>query len=72
MKINSELRILLALFCVIVIFTKPAHAYIDPGSGSMMLQLLLGFAAIVIGLVWHKLKLFFGRLFGKNKISKGE
>jgi hypothetical protein len=72
MKVNSELRIILAVFCVIVIFTKPAHAYIDPGSGSMILQLLLGAAAIVIGLVWHKLKIFFGRLFGKQKISKGE
>lgn len=38
----------------------PAQAYLDPGSGSMFLQLLLGgFAglAVLIKMYWHKLKL---------------
>ena len=39
--------------------SSPAYAYLDPGTGSMLLQLLLGgFAgALVIGkLYWHRLK----------------
>jgi hypothetical protein len=42
----------------------PAQAYLDPGSGSMLLQLLLGgFAAVgVIGkLYWNRVASFFGR-----------
>lgn len=41
-----------------------AFAYMDPGSGSMMLQLLLGGvggAAVVLRLYWHRLRAFFGR-----------
>ena len=37
----------------------PAHAYLDPASGSLVLQLVLGgFAglALLIKLYWHKLK----------------
>ena len=40
----------------------PALAYLDPGSGSMLLQVLLGgFAAVgVIGkLYWHRVTSFF-------------
>ncbi len=42
----------------------PAHAYLDPGTGSMLLQLLLGGVAgvLVVGkLYWHQMKAFFGR-----------
>ncbi len=42
----------------------PAHAYLDPGTGSMMLQVLLGGIAggLVIGrLYWQKIKSFFSR-----------
>ena len=37
----------------------PAHAYLDPGTGGMLLQLLLGgFAAalVVLRLYWHSFK----------------
>jgi hypothetical protein len=39
----------------------PAYAYLDPGTGSMMLQLLIGGIAgalVVIKLYWYKLKGF--------------
>ncbi len=37
----------------------PAHAYLDPGTGSMMLQLLLGGIAgalMVLRLYWYRIK----------------
>lgn len=43
--------------------TSPAYAYLDPGTGSMILQLLLGglAGALVIGnLYWQRLKSLFG------------
>ncbi len=43
---------------LLMIFTGPAHAYLDPGSGSYMLQLsLAGVLAIVFSL-----KLFWQRM----------
>jgi hypothetical protein len=45
------------------IFTHSAYAYLDPGTGSMILQVLLGGIAglaLVGRLYWHKLLLFFG------------
>ncbi|MFZ5876950.1 MAG: hypothetical protein ACOYXU_11155 [Nitrospirota bacterium] len=40
-----------------------ASAYLDPGSGSMLLQLLLGGVAglaVVVKLFWRRLLAFFG------------
>jgi hypothetical protein len=42
--------------------TLPAHAYLDPASGSMFLQLLLGGiagAALFFKLMWHRIRDFF-------------
>ena len=55
------MRMLLAVAPVVVLlllFEQPAHAYLDPGSGSMLLQVLLGgFAAVgvIARLYWHRL-----------------
>jgi hypothetical protein len=49
------------LFCV-----GPAWAYLDPGTGSMMLQLLLGgiAGAMVVGkLYWHRFREFVSSRF---------
>ena len=40
-----------------------AYAYLDPGTGSMMLQVILGGVAAVgvaVKLYWHKLRVAFG------------
>jgi hypothetical protein len=59
----------LTLILVVVILsgsftvTAPAYAYLDPGTGSMLLQLLLGgvAGALVIGkLYWARIKSIFG------------
>ena len=45
------------------VFPRVAHAYLDPGSGSMLLQIVLGGAAglaVLIKLYWQRLLLVFG------------
>ena len=47
---------------LLLIFTD-AVAYLDPGTGSMLLQVILGGIAAVgvaIKLYWHKLRVAFG------------
>ena len=53
----------------------PAHAYIDPGIGSLILQgIVFGFAAIVTGFVFakEKIKNFFIKFFKKNKKNNND
>lgn len=56
---SGFLSVLVLLLCL----ATPAHAYLDPASGSMILQVLLGGiagAAVLIRLYWHKLLDVFG------------
>jgi hypothetical protein len=52
-------------FAFVLLFTtaEPAFAYLDPGTGSMLLQVILGgFAAVgvAIKLFWHKIRVALG------------
>ncbi len=62
--------IILSIFSFFV-FPKSAYAYLDPGSGSMILQLLLAGLAgafVVLKLFWHRVL----ALFGISKEKKGD
>jgi hypothetical protein len=57
--------ITIVILCLIFIFMAPApsFAYLDPGSGSMILQLILGGVAglvVVFKLYWGRLLSFLG------------
>lgn len=44
--------------------TTPAHAYLDPGMGSLLLQTVIGGIAglaLVLKIYWHRIKRFFFR-----------
>ena len=62
----------LALFAAIaaVVIPADAHAYIDPGTGSVIIQAVIG-AVVAVGFFlktnWIRVKTFFKKLFGKNK-----
>ena len=52
----------LSLFCIAV--SSSAYGYIDPGTGSLIIQSLIGAIAaiaVTLKLYWHRLKLFFSR-----------
>ena len=48
---------------LLLVLTIDAHAYLDPGTGSLILQVILGGiagAAVAIKLFWHRILAFFG------------
>ncbi len=68
MKIRTIMTVVIGIG-----FTGSAHAYLDPGSGSMLLQVILGGIAAVgvaLKLGWHKIVIFFGG--GKSKGTASE
>ena len=51
----------------------PAYAYLDPGSGSRILQAILGFIAATVATMsfyWNKVKLFLRKFFKKENKDK--
>ena len=62
---NRIYMALLAMPAVLLLSTQHAYAYLDPGTGSMLLQGLIGGIAgglFAIRLYWGKLKSRFGRV----------
>lgn len=44
------------------VFTSPAYAYLDPGTGSMILQGIIGAIAVgaaYLSIFWHRVKSLF-------------
>ena len=63
---RSGKKIRLITFVIFGLITLPAHAYLDPGSGSLIIQGVIGAIAAVgvtMKLYWHKIKLKFS---GRN------
>ena len=59
----SNLKFLFFIFSLIS-YTSPAYAYLDPGTGSMLVQGLIGGVAVVmsfLSLYWQKVKAFFSK-----------
>ncbi len=55
------------------VFWTNAYAYIDPGSGSIILQAIiaaLAGAGTAISIYWKKVKLFFSKIFKKKDNEK--
>jgi hypothetical protein len=68
MRIRSGILIAVA---ILLAYAQPAYAYLDPGSGGMIVQLLLGGAAgaaVLVKLFWHRLI----KVIGLRKGDQGE
>ena len=66
----KKLWSLMLLTVFSLIFVNRAYAYIDPGTGSMLIQALIGAVAAIsvsIGIFWRYIRSFLDRLFGRNK-----
>lgn len=64
MRMKDTLFVATVAALVLLVIERPVEAYLDPGSGSMLLQVLLGgFAAVGVAtkLYWHRLVERFGR-----------
>ena len=63
-------KYIIVMIMFIFFLNNNAHAYLDPGSGSIILQAILGFIAAALATAsyyWTKLKIFFSKLFKKEK-----
>ena len=69
---NRSLRVVAAAAVLAALAAAPAHAYLDPGTGSMLLQGIIG-AFLAVGvtlrLYWHRIKGFFRSGRGREAAS---
>ncbi len=67
--LKSVVPLTLLAVLVVLCLPLPVHAYIDPGTGSYVFQIIIAaFVAVsfMIKVYWHKIKAFFSRLFVKK------
>ena len=58
------------LAIVLLTAVEPLHAYLDPGTGSMLLQVILGGMAamgVALKLFWHRIRIALG--FSKQRAA---
>ena len=56
-------------------YSAAAFAYLDPGTGSIILQGLIAGVMVVVaawGVFWHRIKSFFSSLFSSTKVENDE
>jgi hypothetical protein len=66
---------MISVFYILAIWGEPAYAYIDPGTGSMLIQAAIAAiaaASVFIGMSWSRVRLFLYRIFGKNNCKGKE
>ena len=64
-KINTSIFVIVCG----LLFSTNSYAYIDPGSGSIILQAIIAAfagAGTAITIYWKKVKLFFSKIFKKK------
>ena len=72
-KINFS-KILIVIFFYLI-FSNKAHAYFDPGTGSFIIQAILGILAAgftTVLITWAKFKNFLARVFKRDQEKKTE
>jgi hypothetical protein len=61
---SRRARAILVAGLLLLVLPSPALAYIDPGAGSLLMQIVLGGTAMVAVLArifWTRVRTFFGR-----------
>lgn len=68
--IMMKILICIISFSILFLFSTPVYAYLDAGSGSMILQLLLGGLAglaVILKFYWRKILGIFGITRDENE-----
>lgn len=68
------LNLLVPTSLAAIALSEPAYAYLDPGTGSMILQGMLGAVAAglyAVKLQWSRIRAFFESRSAKEKTAKG-
>jgi hypothetical protein len=69
-------RLLLCLLCLQVLLPSEAHAYLDPGTGSFVFQMIVASivgAAVTLKMYWRQAKTFLLRRDrGANEASESD
>ncbi|MDC3053330.1 hypothetical protein OA187_02080 [Candidatus Pelagibacter sp.] len=63
------MNFLVYIFLFSTLSISSAHAYLDPGSGGSILQIIIAFIAAIgatLSFYWSKFKLFISRLLKKK------
>jgi hypothetical protein len=69
MRFFRIVRVVLVAVLLLAIVSAPAYAYLDPGSGSYLLQILLAGllgALFTLKVFWKRIVSFFAQLFSKR------
>jgi hypothetical protein len=67
-------RVLLLLTLLLLALPSVAHAYLDPGTGSYVVQLLIGTllgGLFALGMFWRRVVASFKRLFKRGSSNDG-
>lgn len=65
----ATVRDIILLLAVCAVFASPGYAYLDPGTGSIILQSILASIAVAMGLLrfyWQQFKAFVTNLMGSS------
>ena len=72
------MNLLIAIILMLLILPQSSYAYLDPGTGSYIIQIIIaGFLGGIFALkiFWKQIKVFFKKIFSKNhpnEKSKGQ
>ena len=73
MKVLIGFRNVVILTVILILCSvSKAHAYIDPGTGSYIIQVIIGGllgAAFALKVYWEKVRAYFSKLFSKRTKS---
>ena len=70
---QSIIPAVLFVVAVLLLMSVPAHAYLDPGTGSYVLQIVIGVvlsAAFAVKVFWIRIRTFFGSLISRKPRGK--
>ena len=74
MKVLVDFRNVVILTVILILCSvSKAHAYIDPGTGSYIIQVIIGGllgAAFALKVYWEKVRAYFSKLFSKRTKSE--